>query len=70
MGTDSALLQSASWGLVFSEQLPLRAEIIWLQQRPLGLADKENGDAPSGSGQSEKGYKAISRLSHWVSTQK
>lgn len=51
-------------------RLPLGAGAMWLQQRPLGLADEESDDASCGSGQWGEGYKAISRLSHWVSTQK
>lgn len=65
---DSVLLQSGSWGLGFSERLPLQAGIIWLQQRLPGLLDRENGDASSGSGQWKKGYKVIRRLSLGIHT--
>lgn len=57
VGADSVLLQSAFWGLVFSKRLPLQAGVIWLQQRLPGLADKENGDIPSGLGNVRKAIK-------------
>lgn len=50
MQADTALPPSGSWG-VFSERLPLQAGVMRLQQRPLGLADEENDDASSGSGE-------------------
>lgn len=62
VGTDSNLLQSGSWGLVFSEAAFAGRDNMAATKAPrLGC--------PSGSGQWEKGYKAISRLSHWVSIQ-
>lgn len=33
-----------------SKRLPLQAGAMWLQQRPLGLADEENDAASCGSG--------------------
>jgi hypothetical protein len=57
VGADSVLLQSGFWGLVFSKSLPLQAGVMWLQQRRLGFADKENGDIPSGLGNVRKAIK-------------
>lgn len=57
VGADSVLMQSGFWGLVFSKRLPLQAGVIWLQQRLWGLADKENGDTPSGLGNVRKAVK-------------